>query len=332
MSFRTIEITGPAELHVKSGSLVIEKENKDKTEQADHTSNCSGDRKKSLKDRKRKKPENRKLIIPLEDISTIVCMGAGVRISTMAMAQLCRNKISMTMLDEKYRTSGFLNAYEANARQSLTMRRQVFLKTERAEKLWREIVSMKIQNQARVIDILGLADAEKVRSFAQQTDNVSEIDPLEAGAAKAYFAQLCPEMNRREETPMNSRLNYGYAILRNSIIRAVVSAGLLPSFGIHHQNLYNAYNLADDLIEPYRPSVDLIAYGMTGETDQLSRDERKQLASVVLFAVEHNGQKVSILQSIDRVVGEYRAFVMEECNRIDLPHILPAEIILQIKE
>lgn len=139
-------------------------------------------------------------------------------------------------------------------------------------------------------------------------------------------------MNRREETPMNSRLNYGYSILRNSIIRAVIAAGLLPSFVIHHQNLYNAYNLADDLIEPFRPSVDLIAYGMSGENNQLSREERKQLASVVLCAVEQDGQKISILQSIDKVVGEYRAFVLEENDKIHLPHTLPLEIIPQIKE
>ena len=131
---------------------------------------------------------------------------------------------------------------------------------------------------------------------------------------------------------MNSRRNYGYSIIRNSIIRAVVAAGLLPSFGIHHQNLYNAYNLADDLIESFRPSVDLIAYGMAEGSNQFSRDDRKQLATVVLCAVEQDGQKMSILQSIDKVVGEYRAFILEESNRIHLPHTLPVEIIPQIKE
>lgn len=326
MSFRTVEITGPAELHVKNGSLVIEKEINEEKEKADHTMASARTGKKQ------RKPVITKLMIPLEDICTVVCMGAGIRISTMAMAHLCRNKISITMLDEKYRPTGFLNAYEANARQSLTMRRQVYLKSERAEILWRMIVNRKIQNQARALEILGFTDTEKLDRFANCAETTSEIDPLEAGAARSYFAQLCPEMNRREDTPMNSRLNYGYSILRNSIIRAVIAAGLLPSFGIHHQNLYNAYNLADDLIEPFRPSVDLIAYGMTGETEQLSREERRQLASVVLCAVEQDGQKMSILQAIDRVTGEYRSFIMEETERIHLPHTLPVEMIPQIKE
>ena len=326
MGFRTVEITGPAELHVRSGSLVIEKEIKNEKSKTDDIIAAARGRKK----------ENtlnlQKVTIPLEDISTIVCMGAGLRISTMAMAQLCNNKISMTMLDEKYRPAGFLTAYEANARQSLTMRRQVYMDAERAERLWRRIVRRKIENQAFVLELLGLSDAELLRRYARNAEDISEIDSLEAGAAKTYFAQLCPGINRREESPVNSRLNYGYSIIRNSIIRAVVAAGLLPSFGIHHQNLYNAYNLADDLIEPFRPSVDIIAYSMSGENERLSQEERKQLATVLLHTVAQDGQKISILQSIDKTVAEYRSFIMEECDYIHLPHTLPAEIITQIRE
>ena len=175
MSFRTIGITGPAELHVKNGSLVVEKEMKEIMVKTDCAAHDKGVRKRQ------KKPGTVKVSIPLEDIGSIVCMGAGVRISTMAMAQLCRNKISMKILDEKYRPSGFLNAYEANARQSLTMRRQVFLKTERAETLWRTVVNRKIRNQARVLDILGFDDSEKLCGFASHTQEIPEIDPLEAG-------------------------------------------------------------------------------------------------------------------------------------------------------
>lgn len=238
----------------------------------------------------------------------------------------------MTMLDEKYRPAGFLTAYEANVRQSLTMRRQVYLETERAEKLWRRIVKRKIENQAFVLELLELEDSELLRSYAGRAEIIPEIDPLEAGAAKAYFAQLCPEINRREDSPVNSRLNYGYSIIRNSIIRAVVAAGLLPSFGIHHQNLYNAFNLADDLIEPFRPSVDLIVFSMSGENERLSREERKQLAAVLLHAVVQDGQKIPILQSIDKTVSEYRAFIMGECDHVHLPYTLPAEIVTQIRE
>lgn len=158
------------------------------------------------------------------------------------------------------------------------------------------------------------------------------VDVIEAGAAREYFGQLCPDMMRREESPMNSRLNYGYSVIRNSIIRAIVASGLLPSFGIHHQNLYNAYNLADDLIEPFRPCVDIVAFEMKGIDLQLTKKERKQLASVLQNAVITGGQKMSVLQAIDKVVGEYRSYVMEECDVINLPSVLPIEILRHVIE
>ena len=131
---------------------------------------------------------------------------------------------------------------------------------------------------------------------------------------------------------MNSRLNYGYSIIRNSIIRASVAAGLLPSFGVHHQNLYNAYNLADDLIEPFRPCLDIIAYGIKSDSIQLTREERRQLATVVQHAVLIGEEKVSVLKAIDSVVAQYREYILEDCEKVDLPSVLPTELIKQIKE
>lgn len=324
MGFRTVEITGPAELHVRNGSLMVEKELK---KERSNNSEGSDSRK-----RRKKEADTDRIIIPLEDISSIVCMGAGVRISTMAMAQICSYKISMTMMDEKYKPAGILTSYEANSKQSLIMRRQVYMEKERADRLWRNIVRVKISNQAKVLDIIGLPNAERVSRFAEFINKDISIDSIEAGAAKEYFAALCPDINRREETPMNSRLNYGYSIIRNSIIRASVAAGLLPSFGVHHQNLYNAYNLADDLIEPFRPCLDIIAYGIKSDSIQLTREERRQLATVVQHAVLIGEEKVSVLKAIDSVVAQYREYILEDCEKVDLPSVLPTELIKQIKE
>ena len=327
MGFRTVEITGPAELHVRSGSLIIEKELKSET-----NSSCRDSSKTKKQSKKIKDSERSKIQIPLEDINTIVCMGAAIRISTMAMAQICANKISMTMLDEKYRPAGILTAYEANSKQSLIMRKQAYIGKERAERLWERIVRAKIQNQADALDILGLPDAERVKNYISMINRQTNIDAIEAGAAKEYFAVLCPDIIRREESPINSRLNYGYSVIRNTIIRASVAAGLLPSFGIHHQNLYNAYNLADDLIEPFRPSLDVIAYRSEEDTIKLSREERKQLASVLQNAVIIGNKKVPVLQAIDLFVSQYRDYILEEREEIDLPIIAPTEIISQIRE
>lgn len=158
------------------------------------------------------------------------------------------------------------------------------------------------------------------------------IDPVEAGAAKQYFHYLCPETSRREEAPINSCLNYGYSIIRNAIIRTLIAAGLLPAFGLHHQNLYNAYNLADDLIEPFRPCVDMVAYLVAGETTQLDRSQRRKLAEVVLQAVLIKGKKVNINTAIGIMVEDLRSFYCGDSEEIALPSILPVEKIDTVRE
>ena len=176
-----------------------------------------------------------------------------------------------------------LTAYEANARQSLIMRQQVYADEERLNKLWRDIILQKISNQAQTLHLLSLGGDEELNTFKERIldsgkDEFS-IDSVEAGAAKLYFHYLCPQFNRREEAPFNSCLNYGYSIIRNTIIRTLIAAGLLPAFGIHHKNLFNAFNLADDLIEPFRPSVDLISYHIAGDTVQLDRSQMERKVS-----------------------------------------------------
>ena len=147
-----------------------------------------------------------------------------------------------------------------------------------------------------------------------------------------HFQYFCPDMNRRDDTPMNSRLNYGYSIIRNSMVRAIIAAGLLPAFGIHHQNQFNAYNLADDLMEPFRPFVDMIAFGMNGDDEKLTREERKKLAEVTVHAALLDQKKGSVLRAIDHVVNDVRSYFEETSDTVHLPDVLPIESLSQIKE
>ena len=216
MAFRTIEITGPAELHVKNGTLVIEKElsalitekDQEPSSEIPQEDTKRGKRGKRSKDRPKEKEEKAKIQISIEDISTIVCMGAGIRISTMAMAKLCENKISMMMLNEKYLPTGILTAYEANSRQSLIMRSQISMSQKRKDLLWMQIIEKKIKNQAEALNLLHLDGADQVEEYIQKLRPEENNDSVEAGAAKAYFQFLLPDMNRRDESFKNSCLNY----------------------------------------------------------------------------------------------------------------------------
>lgn len=128
--------------------------------------------------------------------------------------------------------------------------------------------------------------------------STSNVDIVEALAAKEYFSYYHKGLNRRGDNPINSRLNYGYAVVRSTIARSLVLAGFHPTFGIHHDSQLNAFNLADDLIEPYRAIVDIVSHENIGSNVQLSKNERKTIAHVIHNACIIDKATMSCLQLI----------------------------------
>ena len=300
MGFRTLEISTSAEIHVRKSQLEI--------------TNQDGI-----------------IMIPLEDLTTIVCSGANIRMSTMAQAQIAEAGISLMIIDEKYHPSCMLVPIRSNVRQTLVMRNQIMLNSDVKDQIWKQIIMRKIENQARALTLLGRDGSEKILRYTSTASD--EIDAIEANAAKDYFHYLHPGLNRRNDDPVNSCLNYGYAVIRNAIIRAVILAGFLPALGIHHDNYLNAFNLADDLIEPWRAMVDLIALRDPGTSTVLSRSKRKEIAMVLHHACMVNDTKVSVLSGIDEMVGSFRnRIVTGDASNLKLPIILPIEVLEAVKE
>ena len=300
MGFRTLEISTSAEIHVRKSQLEI--------------TNQDGI-----------------IMIPLEDLTTIVCSGANIRMSTMAQAQIAEAGISLMIIDEKYHPSCMLVPIRSNVRQTLVMRNQIMLNSDVKDQIWKQIIMRKIENQARALTLLGRDGSEKILRYTSTASD--EIDAIEANAAKDYFHYLHPGLNRRNDDPVNSCLNYGYAVIRNAIIRAVILAGFQPALGIHHDNYLNAFNLADDLIEPWRAMVDLIALRDPGTSTVLSRSKRKEIAMVLHHACMVNDTKVSVLSGIDEMVGSFRnRIVTDDASNLKLPIILPIEVLEAVKE
>lgn len=300
MGFRTLEISTSAEIHVRKSQLEI--------------TNQDGI-----------------IMIPLEDLTTIVCSGANIRMSTMAQAQIAEAGISLMIIDEKYHPSCMLVPIRSNVRQTLVMRNQIMLNSDVKDQIWKQIIMRKIENQARALTLLGRDGSEKILRYTSTASD--EIDAIEANAAKDYFHYLHPGLNRRNDDPVNSCLNYGYAVIRNAIIRAVILAGFQPALGIHHDNYLNAFNLADDLIEPWRAMVDLIALRDPGTSTVLSRSKRKEIAMVLHHACMVNDTKVSVLSGIDEMVGSFRnRIVTGDASNLKLPIILPIEVLEAVKE
>lgn len=140
-------------------------------------------------------------------------------------------------------------------------------------------------------------------------------------------------MNRRGDDPINSRLNYGYAVVRSSIARSLVAAGFHPTFGIDHDSQINAFNLADDLIEPCRAIVDIVAHDNIGSNVQLSKNERRAIAHVLHNACMMDGVKVNLMSAIDMMVESLKRIILDKSNeKLMLPVILPVESLEGITE
>lgn len=199
MGFRTLEISTACEIHIKEGQLEV-------------TS------------------EDGVAFIPIEDLNQIMVHGANIRLSTMDLSILSQNKVSVMTLDEKYLPTAIVLPFEGHARQSKLMHAQVTTSKEVYLDLWLQIIRQKISNQASALSIMGMKGAE---TFSKYLDGISteNVDISEALAAKEYFAYYHEGLNRRGDDPINSRLNYGYAVVRSCIARSLVAAGFHPTFG-----------------------------------------------------------------------------------------------------
>lgn len=143
-----------------------------------------------------------------------------------------------------------------------------------------------------------------------------------------FQLQLCFHLRA-----MPDRLNYGYAVVRSAIARSLVAAGFHPTFGIHHDNQLNAFNLADDLIEPYRAIVDVVAHENIGSNVQLTKNERREIAHVLHNACVVNGTKMNVLSAIDEMVESLKRIILDKSNEeLRLPIVLPIESLEGITE
>ena len=307
MAFRTIEISKPAELHVEKHQLVVMQ-------------------------------DEGTVRIPLDDILHITCIGPNIRISTLALSKLNGHGITVMTIDEKYHASGISVPVEGNSRQSMVIHKQIELMGSLKERmLWRDIIEAKIKNQREVLRLVGAKGSQELDHILERL-NLENIDECESVAAKKYFQALSPGLSRREECPINSKLNYGYAVLRNSIIRSLINKGFQPAIGIHHSNQLNAFNLADDIIEPFRPMVDLMAFYTECYDVELSKEERKAMANVLHSYCELNGKKEKLIVAIDHVIECLKENICHDaagksCEKeIYLPKVLPLEVSAKVEE
>jgi len=240
-----------------------------------------------------------KKTVPIEDIGIVILDHQQITITQACMAALLQNNAAIITCDHTHHPTGMMLPLDGSNTQSQYFRWQIEASLPLKKQLWQQTVQAKILNQAALLKQRGI-EIENMQYWAKSV-RAGDPDNYEGRAAAYYWRYLFPPglefLRRREGEPPNNLLNYGYAILRAIVARGLVSSGLLPTLGIHHRNKYNAYCLADDIMEPYRPYVDTIVLRIleNGEdfTD-LSPSLKAELLSIATVDV-HFGKDTSPL-------------------------------------
>ena len=293
MAFRVVLIENEVSIKVKLNNLVITKEGKD-------------------------------IWIPLDDISLIVMDNLSTMLSARLLCQLSEQGIGFVLCNQEHLPTGFYSSYDNHSRASKVIGFQIDKEQNYYEEIWKNIVEAKIFNQANAYKILfdDNDGAEKILGFIKDI-NVGDKTNREAHAAKVYFNMMMGTSFSRgnDDILLNSGLDYGYAILRGFIARVCVGYGLNTQIGIHHKNEYNRFNLVDDLMEPLRPFVDVVAYKILKDEQFFTKEHRRALVNILNMKVTYRDKKMFICNMIENYVEQFASMVMGRTDKIVFPDI-----------
>lgn len=233
--------------------------------------------------------------VDLDSIFSVIVSSLGATFSSALLCRCAELHIPVIICNRAYQPQSIAISIHAHSDQARRYQLQGQMKTGLKNQLWKQIVTVKIRMQACLLDLKGASGGARLRRLAQGV-KAGDSENVEAQAAQTYWKAIFGGDFRRGqmEMPPNALLNYGYAILRSSMIKALLSSGLCPTFGIHHRNLKNPFCLADDLMEPYRPLVDQMVSRLSDKGEsQLTAPVKASLASLtaydlVLFAPSSN--------------------------------------------
>ena len=265
--------------------------------------------------------------IPIEDIGVVVLDNRQITLTHGLLEALLENNCAVITCDSKGMPVGLLLPLYGNTTQNERFRRQIDASLPLKKQLWQQTVKTKISNQAA---ILSRHSTENTRCMSIWVNEVKsgDTDNMEARAAAFYWKVLLrdiPGFTRdKDGIPPSNLLNYGYAILRAIVARALVCSGLLPTLGIHHHNRYNAYCLADDIMEPYRPYVDDLIMKIINDGidyQEITKEIKTRLLSIPTIEVNIAGKKSPLFVTMSQTTASLYKCFAGESRRILYPEI-----------
>ena len=279
MSWRTIVITKRAKLDLQLGFMVVRGEDTTK--------------------------------VALNEIAVVLIESTAVSLTTSLLAELMKRKVKVIFCDEKRNPSSELVSYYGSHDTSNKIRKQIAWRQNTKEAVWTEIVSEKIRKQKELLELLGKEEAELLSSYLQQIAWNDETN-REGHAAKVYFNALFGlDFIRTEDNLINAALNYGYSIILSSFTREIVANGYITQLGLFHDNMFNQFNLASDLMEPFRPLVDKCVLGM--KLEQFEHEEKMWLLDILNQEVQIDGK----IQYVSNAIKIYCKSVFDALNEDD---------------
>lgn len=263
--------------------------------------------------------------VPIDDLYCIVLDNQQTAVTTAAITELTRAGAHIVVCDEKHLPSSVIYPELVHYRPYTVAARQVALTQGQKDALWDRVVRAKLCSQAAALDCCcpGSAAANRIRELAEE---VAEGDSgnREGIGAKLYFRQLFgSQFLRMEDDGVNHALNYGYAILRSSMVKTLYLFGYYPPLGIHHIGPTNPFNLGDDLMEPFRPIVDMWADLHHGELEEtLTVGQRRQLVGLVNLEMDYDGAHMKVRNVMARYVKSFTAAVEKVDASLFIPPVL----------
>ena len=222
--------------------------------------------------------------VPIEDIGFVILEHQQTNITLPLLNALSDNNVAVIFCGDNFMPNAMLMNLDSNKTQGESYRAQIEVSEPLKKGLWKQIVEAKIRNQAALLNKLG-KNGERLKPYYTNVKS-GDADNREGVAAKIYWNELFGEdfIRSREGVEPNNMLNYGYTLLRAAVARSLMGSGLFPAFGIFHRNRYNAFPLADDIMEPYRPYVDEIVFDLYTNGDHKLTKEVKTRLLRLLFA------------------------------------------------
>lgn len=270
--------------------------------------------------------------VPLEDLGVLVLDSWGIVVTLELQVRLAEENIAVVVCDAKHMPTGMLVGFEGHHQHAKVMREQIDVAEPTKKRLWQAIIQSKIRNQAEAVFRSGQPhsrrDANKLAGLATLVRS-GDSENMEGQAARVYWPMLFGDefLRDRDEPGINACLNYGYAIIRAAVTRALVGTGLHPALGIHHRNLYNAFALADDVMEPLRPMVDLHVYRFRSEwsdpevpfASELTPAMKRRLLDILLIKLDLARKTTGIMIGIPKYAAYFKQALCRERTKLIAP-------------